>query len=147
MRNFLLFLHILGAAGWLGGGLYGFQTFTQVARIGPPAGGDSLKELEKRGRVYFGVTSGLVFLSGVALVLTSDAFGWTDGFVLIGLGAFILSGVVQSLVGKKANERLTEAATTGSGIEPAVRSWQFASAWDLAILFVVVWAMVTKIGA
>jgi hypothetical protein len=63
------------------------------------------------------------------------------------LGAFILSGVVQSLAGKKANERLTEAATTGSGIEPAVRSWQFTSAWDLAILLFVVWAMVTKIGA
>ena len=147
MRNFLLFLHILGAAGWLGGGLYGFQTYTQVARIGPPTGGDALKELEKRGRMYFGVTSGLVFLSGIALVLTSDAFGWTDGFVLIGLGAFILSGVVQSLAGKKANERLTEAATSGSGIEPAVRSWQFTSAWDLGILLFVVWAMVTKIGA
>jgi len=147
MRNFLLFLHILGAAGWLGGGLYGLQAYAQVARVGPPAGGDALKGLEKRGRMYFGVTSGLVFLSGVALVLTSDAFGWSDGFVLIGLGAFILSGVVQSLVGKKANERLTEAATTGAGIEPAVRSWQFASAWDLAILFIVVWAMVTKIGA
>ena len=89
----------------------------------------------------------MVLVSGVALVLTSDAFGWGDGFVLIGLGAFIASGVVQSLVGKKANTGLTEAATSGSGIEPAVRSWQFASVWDLAILFVVVWAMVTKIGA
>ena len=147
MRNFLLFLHILGAAGWLGGGLYGFQAYAHVARIGPPAGGDALKALEKRARMHFGVTSGLVLISGVALVLTSDAFGWTDGFVLIGLGAFIASGVVQSLVGKKANEGLTEAATTGSGIESAVRSWQFASVWDLAILFVVVWAMVTKIGA
>jgi uncharacterized membrane protein len=147
MRNFLLFLHILGAAGWLGGGLYGFQTYTQIARIGPPTAGDALKELEKRGKMYFGVTSGLVLVSGVALVLTSDAFGWTDGFVLIGLGAFILSGVVQSLVGKKANERLNEAATTGSGIEPAVRFWQIAAGWDLVILVVVVWAMVTRIGA
>jgi uncharacterized membrane protein len=147
MRNFLLFLHIVGAAGWLGGGLYGFQTYAQIARIGPPVAGDALRELEKRGRMYFGLTSGLVLVTGVALVLTSDAFGWTDGFVLVGLGAFILSGVVQSLVGKKANEGLTEAATTGSGIEPADRSWQFASVWDLAILVVVVWAMVTKIGA
>jgi hypothetical protein len=147
MRNFLLFLHIVGAAGWLGGGLYGFQTYPQIARIGPPVGGDALKELEKRGRMYFGMTSGLVLVTGVALVLTSDAFGWTDGFVLVGLGAFVLSGVVQSLAGKKANVGLTEAAATGTGIEPAVRSWQFASVWDLAILVVVVWAMVTKIGA
>jgi hypothetical protein len=147
MRSLLLFLHILGAAGWLGGGLYGFQTYTQIARIGPPVGGEALKELEKRGRMYFGITSGLVLLSGVGLVLTSDAFGWTDGFVLIGLGAFLLSGVIQGLVGKKANEGLTEAASTGKGIEPAVRSWQFGSVWDLVILVVVVWAMVTKLGA
>ena len=106
-----------------------------------------MKGLEKRSGMYFGVTSGLVFLSGVGLVLTSDAFGWVDGFVLIGLGAFILSGIIQSLVGKKANERLTEAASTGSGIEPAIRSWQFGSVWDLVILVVVVWAMVTKLGA
>lgn len=148
MRDFLLFVHILGAAGWLGGGLFAFQTFPQIARIGrPPTGGDALKGLEKRSGVYFGVTSGLVFLSGVALVLTSDAFGWTDGFVLIGLGAFVLSGVVQSTFGKKANERLSEAGTTGNDIEPAVRSWQFGLVWDLVILSVVVWAMVTKIGA
>jgi len=147
MRNFLLFLHIVGAAGWLGGGLYVFQTYSQIARIGPPAGGDTLKGLEKSGGIYFGVTSGLVLLSGVGLVLTTDAFGWTDGFVLIGLGAFILSGVTQALVGKKANERLTEAASTGSGIEPAIRSWQFGSVWDLVILVIVVWAMVTKLGA
>jgi putative copper export protein len=147
MRSFLLFLHIVGAAGWLGGGLFAFQTYTQVARMGPPAAGDALKELDKRGTMYFGITSGLVLLSGIALVLTSDAFGWTDGFVLIGLGAFILSGVIQSLVGKKANQGLNEAATTGNGIEPAVRSWQFGSVWDLVILLVVVWAMVTKLGA
>jgi hypothetical protein len=51
------------------------------------------------------------------------------------------------LVGKKANQGLNEAATTGNGIEPAVRSWQFGSVWDLVILLVVVWAMVTKLGA
>ena len=147
MHDFLLFLHIVGVAGWLGGGLHAFYAYSQIARMGAPAGGETLKGLEKKSEMYFGVTSGLVILSGVVLVLTSDEFGWTDGFVLIGLGAFTLSGVLQSAFGKKANQRLTEAATTGSGIDVAVRSWQFGSAWDLVILFIVVWAMVTKLGA
>lgn len=147
MHDFLLFLHIVGVAGWLGGGLHAFYAYSQIARMGAPAGGETLKGLEKKSGMYFGVTSGLVILSGVGLVLTSDEFGWTDGFVLIGLGAFILSGVLQSAFGKKANQRLTEAATTGSGIDVAVRSWQFGSAWDLVILSIVVWAMVTKLGA
>jgi hypothetical protein len=147
MHDSLLFLHIVGVAGWLGGGLHAFYTYSQIARMGAPAGGEALRGLEKKSGVYFGVTSGLVLLSGVGLVLTSDAFGWTDGFVLIGLGAFILSGVLQSALGRKANQRLTEAATTGSGIDTAVKSWQFGSAWDLVILLVVIWAMVTKLGA
>lgn len=147
MRDFLLFLHIVGAAGWLGGGLYAVSTYPRIARMGSPTGGETLRGLEKMSGVYFGVSSGLVLLSGVALVLTSDAFGWTDGFVLIGIAAFLLSGLLQGLVGRKTNERLTEAATTGENVETAVRSWRLGSVWDFVILFVVIWAMVSKIGS
>jgi hypothetical protein len=147
MRDFLLFLHIIGAAGWIGGGLYGYFTYPAVARTGPPTAAPILRGFEKWGGAYFGVTSGLVLLSGIALVLTSDAFGWGDAFVLIGLGAFLISGIVQGAIGRKANERLTAAAESGSDIPQAVSSWRQTSVIDLVVLFVVVWAMVTKLGA
>ncbi len=146
MRDGLLFLHIVGAAGWIGGGLFATYAYATVARTGPPAAAGILAAFEKWASLYFGVTSGLVLLSGIGLVLTSDAFGWGDAFVLIGLGAFLISGVVQSTVGRKANERLLQAAETGTDLPQAISSWQRLSILDAAVLFVVVWAMIAKLG-
>jgi hypothetical protein len=147
MRNALLFLHIVGVAGWLGGGAYGFMTYSTAARLQPPVGGQVLTTFEKKAAVYFGVAAGLVILSGIGLVLTSEAFGWGSTFVLIGFGAFIVSGVIQSTVGRKNNERLVNAATTGTDVEPAVKAWQRGSMWDFLILSITIWAMITKLGA
>jgi uncharacterized membrane protein len=147
MRDGLLFLHIVGAAGWIGGGLYATYAYSTVAHIGPPSAAGVLRALDKRASVYFGVTSGLVLLSGIALVITSDAFGWGDAFVLVGLGAFLFSGIVQSTLGRKANERLIEAAETGDDLPKAISSWRLLSYLDAAVLFVVVWAMISKLGA
>jgi hypothetical protein len=147
MRNFLLIVHIVGAAGWLGGGLFGALAYPTVARSGPPSAGGILTAFEKWGSAYFGVTSGLVLLSGIGLVITSDTFGWSDTFVLIGLGAFLVSGIVQSTVGGKANKRLAAAAESGSGIAEATAAWRRITYVDIAVLIVVIWAMVTKFGA
>jgi hypothetical protein len=147
MHDGLLFIHIVGAAGWLGGGLFGWFSTAGIARIGAPTAGETMKSMEKWAGVYFGVSSGLVLLSGIGLVLTSDAYGWGDTFVLIGLGAFVVSSILQSTIGRKANTRLVEAGTSGTDVEPALRAWRQASSWDLLVLFVVVWAMVTKLGA
>ena len=146
MRDFLLFLHIVGAAGWIGGGLFAMFAYPAVARSGPPAAASILKGFEKRSGAIFGITSGLVLLSGIALVLTSDAFGWGDAFVLIGLGAFLISGLVESTMGRRVNERLASAAESGSDLPQAVRAWRQISIIGLVVLFVVVWAMITKLG-
>jgi hypothetical protein len=142
----LLFLHILGAAAWIGGGIYGYFSYPALVRLGPPTAEGLLKGMEKWGAIYFGSASGLVVLSGIGLVLTSDAYDWSDTFVLIGLGAFIASGVIQSTIGKKANERVMEAAVTGAGIPEAIKTAQQAGLWDFVVLFVTLWAMITKLG-
>jgi uncharacterized membrane protein len=147
MRDFLLVLHIVGAAGWLGGGLFAAFAYPAVARSGPPAASGILAAFEKPTGAFFGITSGLVLLSGIGLVITSEAFGWSDTFVLIGIGAFLISGLVQSTVGGKADKRLAAAAESGSGIAEAVKTWRQISFIDIAVLLVVVWAMVTKLGA
>jgi hypothetical protein len=143
----LLFLHILGAAAWIGGGIYGFFSYPSLVRLGPPTAGRLLKGMEKWGAIYFGSASGLVILSGIGLVLRSDDYDWSDTFVLIGLGAFIASGIIQSTIGKKANERVMQAAITGEGIPEAIKALQQTGIWDFVVLFVTLWAMITKLGA
>ena len=147
MRDLLVFLHIVGVAGWVGGGLYSVYAYSTVARLEPAAAGAAVEVLQKRDDRFFGPLIGLVVLSGIGLVLTSDAYGWGDTFVLIGFGAFVLSGIMNAIIGKKNNERMVEASSSGSGMAEALRSWQRGTAWDFVILFVVIWAMITKIGA
>ena len=147
MRDLLLILHITGAAAWLGGILYAAYTYSTLSRLEPSAAGPSLQRLQLRDDRYFGAASGLVLLSWVALVLTSDAFGWGDGFLIIGLSAFILTGILNATVWKGTTDRLVEASSAGNGVSKALRSWQQGTAMDFVLLLVVTWAMVTKIGA
>ena len=147
MRDGLLFLHIVGVAGWLGGGVYAFYTYSALATMEPAAAGPALQRLKKVEDRFFGPASGLVLLSGIGLVLTSEAFGWGDTFVLIGLGAFLISAIIGATVGKRNSERLVEATSTGSDVGAALKSWRWGTVWDLLILAVVIWAMITKLGA
>lgn len=147
MRDGLLWLHIVGVAGWLGGGVYAFITYSALTRMEPEAAGPTVQRLHKVEDRFFGPVSGLVLLSGIGLVLTSDAFGWGDAFVLIGLGAFVISAIIGSTVGKRSGERLAEATGTGSGVGAALKSWQRVTLVDFLILAVVIWAMIVKLGA
>jgi len=146
MRDGLLFLHIVGVAGWLGGAVYAFYTYSALATMEPAAAGPALQRLNKVEDRFFGPASGLVLLSGVGLVLTSEAFGWGDAFVLIGLGAFVVSAIIGATVGKRNSERLVEATSTGSNVGEALKSWRWGTASDFVILAVVIWAMITKLG-
>lgn len=147
MRDLLLFLHIVGVAGWLGGGVYATYTYSTLARMEPEAAGPAFQRLKKLEDRFFGPVSGLVLLSGIGLVLVSEAFGWGDGFVIIGLVAFVLAAIINATFGRRNTERLIEASSSGSGVDQALRTWQRGSVWDYVILGVVIWAMVTKLGA
>ena len=148
MRDGLLFLHIVGVAGWLGGGAYALYTNSALAAMeSSAAAAASLQRLKKVEDRFFGPASGLVLLSGIGLVITSEAFGWGDVFVLLGLGAFLISAILGATIGKRNSERLIAAAKTGSGVEEALRSWRLGTVWDFVILAVVIWAMNTKLGA
>jgi uncharacterized membrane protein len=147
MRDGLLFLHIVGVAGWLGGGFYALYTYSALATLETSAAAPALHRLKKVEDRFFGPASGLVLLSGIGLVITSEAFGWGDAFVLIGLGAFLISAILGATIGKRNSERLIGAANAGSGVEDALRSWRLGTVWDFVVLAVVIWAMITKLGA
>lgn len=146
MREGLVFLHILGAAGWIGGGLYAWHTYTQLAR-NTETSGRALETLSKRADRYFGPVAGLTLITGIALVWTEDAWTWTDTFVLIGIGVFVFSAVFQPLVSSKTEQRLLASVESGSGVDDALRGAQRVFAIDTAVVLVALWAMVAKLGA
>jgi hypothetical protein len=146
MRNLLLLFHIVGAAGWLGAGLFAQYAYTRLTRDALTAAADSMEAIGKKASLYFGTMSGLVLVSGIGLVLTSDTYGWADAFVIIGIAAFVLSGIWQSVVANRADARFL-AAVKGDGGDPlvALKRWRRVSSVDLAILLFTVYAMIAKL--
>jgi hypothetical protein len=146
MRDWLLFFHILGAAGWVGGGIYGWISTRQLAR-NPGRIGKSLELMASAGGRFFGPFVGLTVLSGIALVWTQEAWGWSDAFVLIGLGAVVFSGAWQPLVAQKTDTDLIEKAGAGGDTSRELVAYDRNAAIELAVLLFVLWSMVFKLGA
>ncbi len=147
MDDALLIIHIFGAAGWIGGGLYVYFIYPRLAAKGGE-GAPAVAEINATGDKFFGVVAGLVLLSGIGLVLTSDAYGWSDAFVWVGIGVFVASGVWQGLVASKVDERLVAAVSGDSGdLKSEISAWRRVGFFDVAIVLIALWAMVTKVGA
>lgn len=146
MGDWLLILHILGAAAWIGGGLYAWFSYAQIAKDSARAGA-ALETLTKSADRYFGPTAVLTLLTGIALVWTQDPWTWNDTFVLVGIGVFVFSAVWQPLVASKTEGRLLEAVATGGDVPAAMRIASRSMAVDVAVVLVALWAMVVKLGA
>jgi len=145
MRDGLLFLHILSAATWIGGGIFGTWAFGRIANT--EGGGPALRAVAEKAGSYFGPSAGLTLLTGIVLVLTGDAWNWGDGFVIIGLSAFAFSAAFQPLVASKTEERLLDAADKGEDMRPAVGAFSRASLIEMAVLLFALYAMIAKFGA
>lgn len=146
MRNWLLFFHVLGAAVWIGGGVYGWVSTSQLAR-NPGRVGKSLEIISSAGGRFFGPFVGLTVLTGIALVWTQEAWGWSDAFVLIGLGAVVFSGAWQPLVAQKADTALIEKVSAGGDATTELGAFNRSAMIELAVLLFVLWSMVFKLGA
>lgn len=146
MRDGLLILHIVSAATWIGGGLYSWYSFTQLAKAGREAGG-SVPVLNRTAGRFFAPAVTLTLLSGIALVVFVDPWSWTDTFVLVGLGVFVFSAIWQPLVGEKVQKRFLGALAGEDDTRAALGVFHRSTIVEMATLVVAVWAMVTKVGA
>jgi uncharacterized membrane protein len=146
MRSWLLIFHILGAAGWIGGGLFSWFASNLLARNASSTG-TAARLIAGSADRYFGPVAVVTLLTGIALVWTQDAWGWTDTFVLVGIGVFVFSAVWEPLVASKAEERLLAAIESGDGAGPALGAANRVALVDVGVLLVALWAMVVKLGA
>jgi hypothetical protein len=146
VEDVLLFVHIAGAAGWIGGGVFGAYSIGRLAKAGGASNGRAMEVIVEKAGVYFTIMFVLVVGAGVGLVLIEDEWGWGDTFIWFGIGAIVLSGVWQGLVAGKSDQRLLDAVKNESPNRLAVLGTWRRTAWvDVAILLVALWAMVTKL--
>ncbi|MGH9896101.1 MAG: hypothetical protein ACREA0_29750 [bacterium] len=149
MRNFALWLHILGGATWFGANV-------AQAVIGPKmmrddAGGAVwLRAVEKASGPIYGGAATAILATGIYLVLGSNgAYSFGSAFVGIGIAILIIGGALAGLVfGRKARQMIAlydSGNTSGvAGIYRSLRTWGVI---DTLLLAVAVLAMVSKWGA
>ncbi len=144
--NVLLFVHILAATTWLGGGLILFvaalrlrQSATDVQTFA--------KVLPFVGIRLFMPAVVLVLVTGIWMVIADSEWRFTQAWVLIAIGlfavAFALGGVYLSRVGIAMDRAAGSAAADLPGL---VNRWLAGYAAVLVVLLLVIADMVFKPG-
>lgn len=147
MGDVVLFIHVAGAAGWVGGSLFEIVALGRLVEAGGEANGRALELVFKGADVFFAIMFVLVVGTGLTLVISEDQYAWTDSFIWVAIGAIVVSSIWQGLVASKSDKRLIEALKTGSGgSSVSVSRWRWRAWVDVGIILVALWAMVTKLS-
>jgi uncharacterized membrane protein len=148
MQTFLLFLHVLGAAVWIGGAV----TALVLQRQFGPEGEAAVAWRERSavlGRALYPPAAVLVLITGVLMVTGDEAYSFADTFVSLGFLAFIVGLVlgvgVYGPQGSKALEALKQGNLAAAlAID---RRLMLLGLLELALLVVTLLAMVYRWGS
>jgi uncharacterized membrane protein len=146
--QFVLWIHILAAASWFGGGV-ATQIGSQVFASEPATSRAGWYRLVLRlGQILYTPAAVVVLLTGVLLVTTNEAYGFGSTFVSIGFLAVIVgAGLGMAVYGPRSRDASAalEAGDTG-GATAAIGRIRQAGLLELALLAITVAAMVWKWG-
>jgi hypothetical protein len=146
--QFLLFLHIAGAAAWIGAAIRQLAEAPAMQGAGSAARAVWHRNQVAMGTRLFAPAAVVVLISGIFLVLDNDAVGFGTPFVSIGFAAVIFGAAVGPAVFGKRGEAAAAALEAGNEsvateIAQKTKPIEFL---DLAILLITLAAMVWKWG-
>lgn len=148
MRDVLLWLHITGVAAWLGANFTQFTLMPRLERAGREAAVAWHQGTGQMAKVYYSVAGAVVAITGVLLVLQSDAYSFADPFVSIGFLVIIIGGAMGVIHFAPASRRAVEAHRVGDAgaMAAAGQRIRVGAMVDTALMLITIWAMVTKLG-
>lgn len=146
-RNILLILHIAGAGTWLGANV--------VQAVVPPLAAKRSSEVLAG---WYQITSAMskrlyipaaviILITGVLMVLDSEAYGFGTLFVTIGFGMIVIGALLGSLVFGPGGEQAAVAVESGDGnaIRRAVARLTRYGLIDTLLLLFTITAMVIRL--
>ena len=146
----LLTLHILAAATWIGAAL-ALQVIARHMRTSTP---DAVTDrfaidAETIGKTVFAPSAIVLVISGVILVVRQH-LGWTEEWLLIGMGAVVVAGAIGGAFLIPEGRRLAELAQRpghdSAEIRDRARRRFLVARVDLFVLIVGLTAMVFRPG-
>lgn len=147
MYNFLLFIHVLAAVLWVGGGAALNIVGTRLAKEsnGEALGGFT-KQMEFIGQKVFAPLSGILFLVGVFMTL--DRWSFTDLWVAIGVVGFLYSAITGAAIlgplSGKTGKLIQERGAGDPEVVANIRRLFLFDRLELAVMVIVIAAMTLK---
>ncbi len=145
--QWLLFLHISGVVLYVGGDVVLNVLALQASRDRDPA---ALLQAAKTTTPVIGTGAVLTLLSGLALVLQSEAWRFSMAWIMAGLAVMVIAGAAESIYFRKKlgaiRSTLDEKGPEAPEIAGLLRKVAGAAAVINVLFFVVVWLMVFKPG-
>ncbi len=146
LHEWLLFIHIVSVVVYVGGAVA--VTVQATGAAGMPHQFLALSEVAGRA---VGIGAVFTLLSGIALVLESEVWGFSMFFVLFGIFALVISGAVEGLYTRRRTAAI-EAAVEEEGadapkIGASLRQVTSVNAIVIVLLVTVIGTMVFKTGA
>jgi uncharacterized membrane protein len=146
----LQLVHVAGAIVWVGGGFMLSLLGRRARQSGDLAViGDFARALSYLGLRVFMPAVLVVLVSGVWLVLISSEWNFTQLWVLLALGAFVVAFLVGAIYLSRSATELERAATGGTDLQAARQAldrWIVGYVVVLIILTFVLWDMIFKPG-
>jgi hypothetical protein len=149
LHNVLLVIHVLSVIVWLGAGIGATYIGSRLTAEGGEIAIKWLRLGETMGPRLFGPASGLTLLSGIGLVLTTDAYGFGSLFVILGMTVWIVVAIGNGAYAGRQEKKLLKA--TEEGDDPTRRETMGALSRFVAVEYIllvaVVIAMIYRWGA
>jgi uncharacterized membrane protein len=151
INELLLTLHILAMATWIGAA---FALQVIATRVRPSTPDTVVDEFavnaEAVGKMLFAPAAVVLLVTGVALVVREN-LGWTDAWILVGIGALVAAGAIGGAFLVPEGRRIAELARTlghdPEEIRNRTRRRFLVARVDLFVLTVAVADMVFRPGS
>jgi uncharacterized membrane protein len=149
LYNWLLFLHVLAAMVWLGGGVMLAALASRALRA---QNADAVERftshLRLLGPLLLAPATIAVVGLGIALVLNSPAWEFGQLWVQLGLGLFAAALVIGAAYQSRTALAATRAAERGDSAEARrqLRRWSWGYRLIVVLLVAAAWDMTTKPG-
>jgi uncharacterized membrane protein len=147
IEPWLLFLHVLGAVAWVGGGLTLILVGMATLRRADPADVTNFGQtMAYVGPRLFAPSVGLVLITGVWMILTSSNWDFGQLWVLIGIGCLLASFAIGAAYIARIGIALGKPMTDATQAATLLRRWISAYLVVVAILVIAIWDMTVKPG-
>jgi uncharacterized membrane protein len=149
LYDWLLFLHVLAAMVWLGGGVMLAVTATRVLRDPDPAAVSRFTATLRSTAPFVLAPATLAVLGlGIGLVVDTDAWDFGQLWVQLGLALFAAAFAIGAAWQSSTAIAATRAAERGDAGEARRQLRRWLAGYGLIVLLLVVaaWDMTTKPG-